>query len=72
MSTTGHYWADATGLLETLAPRGKLIDAVNRRFGTGTLAPGGVGANAPAPWRNQQKDLSPRYTTEWAELRTVS
>lgn len=45
---------------------------MNRRFGTGTLALGGVRANAPAPWQNQQEDLSPRYTTEWAELRTVS
>lgn len=60
------------GILETPAPLGELIDAVNRRFGTGTLALGGVGANAPAPWQNQEEDLSPRYTTQWAELRTVS
>ena len=60
------------GILETPAPLGELIDAVNRRFGTGTLALGGLGAHAPAPWTNQQDDLSPRYTTEWAELRTVS
>lgn len=35
------------GTLETPAPLGELIDAVNRRFGTGTLALGGVGVNAP-------------------------
>lgn len=60
------------GLLETPAPLGELIDAVNRRFGTGTLSLGGVGAHAPSPWTNQQDDLSPRYTTEWADLRSVS
>ncbi|WP_353301421.1 DUF4113 domain-containing protein [Kocuria rosea] len=26
----------------------------------------------PAPWRNRQADLSPGYTTDWAEIRTVS
>ncbi|MGG7655250.1 DUF4113 domain-containing protein [Kocuria rosea] len=42
------------------------------RFGTGTLALGRLGARSPAPWRNRQADLSSGYTTDWAELRTVS
>ncbi|MCM3689020.1 DUF4113 domain-containing protein [Kocuria rosea] len=60
------------GVLEQPAPIGELIDAVNARFGTGSLALGWLGARSPAPWRNRQADLSPRYTTDWAELRTVS
>ena len=60
------------GVLEQHAPIGELIDAVNRRFGTGTLALGRLGTHSPAPWANRQADLSPRYTTDWNELRTVS
>ncbi|MEB2528380.1 Y-family DNA polymerase [Kocuria rosea] len=60
------------GVIEQPAPLGELIDAVNRRFGTATLALGRLGTNSPAPWRNRQADLSPSYTTDWAELRTVS
>ncbi|PLC10909.1 hypothetical protein AUQ48_16520 [Kocuria flava] len=60
------------GVLEQPAPIGELIDAVNRRFGTGTLALGRLGTRSPAPWANRQADLSPRYTTDWNELRTVS
>ena len=60
------------GVLEQPVPLGELIDAVNGRFGTGTLALGRLGARSPAPWRSRQADLSPRYTTDWAELRTVS
>jgi DNA polymerase V len=60
------------GVLEQPAPIGELIDAVNQRFGAGTLALGRSGAHAPAPWGNRQADLSPRYTTDWDELRTVS
>ena len=60
------------GVLEQPAPIGELIDAVNRRFGTGTLALGRLGAHSPAPWANHQADISPRYTTDWNELRTVS
>lgn len=60
------------GVLEQPAPIGELIDAVNRRFGIGTLALGRTGAHSPASWANSQADLSPRYTTAWDELRTVS
>ncbi|WP_420107679.1 DUF4113 domain-containing protein [Kocuria marina] len=45
---------------------------MNRLFGTGTLALGRLGAHSLAPWPNRQADLSPRYTTDWNELRTVS
>ncbi|WP_272027969.1 DUF4113 domain-containing protein [Kocuria rosea] len=60
------------GVLEQPAPIGELIDAVNRRFGTGALALGRTGAHSPAPLANHQADLSPRYTTDWNELRSVS
>jgi DNA polymerase V len=60
------------GVLEQPAPIGELVDAVNHRFGTDTLALGRLGAHSPAPWANRQADLSPRYTTDWNELRTVS
>jgi DNA polymerase V len=59
------------GVLEQPATIGELIDAVNERFGSGSLALGRLGAHSPAPWNNRQTDLSPRYTTDWDELRTV-
>jgi DNA polymerase V len=59
------------GVLEQPAPIGELIDAVNARFGNRTLALGRFGARSPAPWATRQADLSPRYTTDWNQLRTV-
>ncbi|MGX5359101.1 DinB/UmuC family translesion DNA polymerase [Kocuria sp. KH4] len=61
-----------TGILEQPAQIGELVDAVNRRFCAGTLAQGRLGVHSPAPWANHQADLSPRYTTDWNEMRTVS
>ena len=60
------------GVLEQPTPLGELIEAVNGRFGTGTLALGRLGTRSPAPWRNRQADRSPGNTTDWAEIRTVS
>ncbi|GGG67206.1 protein UmuC [Kocuria dechangensis] len=60
------------GVIEQPAPIGELIDAVNARFGHRTLALGRSGTHSPAPWATRQADLSPRYTTDWDELRTVS
>ncbi|WP_158041162.1 hypothetical protein [Kocuria sp. CNJ-770] len=37
------------GVLEQPVPIGELIDAVNRRFGTGTLALGRLGTHSPGP-----------------------
>ena len=51
---------------------GSLIDAINHRFGTGTLGLGRYGTANPAPWDNHQTGLSPGYTTDWNALRTVS
>lgn len=53
-------------------PIGSLLDAVNARFGSGTMALGRYGTQEPAPWGNHQQNLSPGYTTDWSALRTVS
>ncbi|MDR1945976.1 MAG: Y-family DNA polymerase [Desulfovibrio sp.] len=43
------------------------LDAVNRRFGRGTLRFAAEGRK-DAPWRSRQDRRSPRWTTEWSEL----
>ena len=60
------------GLVRQPAPVGALLDQVNARFGAGTIALGATGTSAPAPWRQRQADLSPEYTTRWAELPVAS
>jgi len=64
--------APLPGTAPTTAPIGSLIDAVNTRFGTGTVGLGRSATSAPKPWDNHQAALSPGYTTDWNALRTVS
>jgi DNA polymerase V len=47
---------------------GQLLDQVNARFGTSTIALGTTGTDTVAPWMQRQRDLSLEYTTIWAEL----
>ena len=47
------------------------LDAVNARFGRGTLRLAAEGLG-PAAWSPRQQDRSPRYTTRWSELREVN
>lgn len=55
------------------APRvGQLLDTINARFGTGTIALGATGTHTLAPWMQRQRDLSPEYTTRWSQLPTAS
>jgi DNA polymerase V len=46
------------------------LDAVNRRFGCGTLRYA-ITAAPDRPWHMRQTRRSPRYTTNWDELPTV-
>lgn len=51
---------------------GQLLDSINARFGTDTIALGTTGTTGTlAPWMQRQRDLSPKYTTRWAELPTA-
>jgi DNA polymerase V len=67
-----------TNLLELIAPPARLhekelmaaLDAVNRRFGRGTLRFAAEG-KADAAWRMQHSRRSPRWTTVWDELPKV-
>ncbi len=67
--------ANVTGGLfdapDTAASQARMqaIDALNRRFGRGTVtyAAAGIGC----PWRLRSAFLSPRYTTRWDELLRV-
>ena len=48
------------------------MDALNKRFGKGTLTLGTAGvANSPKQWAMKQERRTPRYTTRWDELLTV-
>jgi len=42
------------------------IDALNKRFGRGTIAYGTAGE--PQVWSLRKDFVSPRYTAAWAEL----
>ena len=47
------------------------LDAINRRYGRGTLAPGVAGLRNPRAWSMRQGNRSPAYTTSWADLPQV-
>ncbi|WP_027361610.1 Y-family DNA polymerase [Halodesulfovibrio aestuarii] len=46
-----------------------VTDAINKKFGRGTVQYAGEGLGQP--WKMKQKNLSPRYTTKWGELREI-
>ena len=46
------------------------LDAINNRWGRGTLQPGRL--TKTAEWGMRRELLSPSYTTRWAELLKVS
>lgn len=45
------------------------LDAINNRWGRGTLQPGRL--TKTAEWGMHRELLSPSYTTRWAELLKV-
>ena len=47
------------------------LDAVNARFGRGTLRPAAAGFDQRKPWRMRSENRSPDYTTCWAALPTA-
>ncbi|MBN6742370.1 Y-family DNA polymerase [Acidithiobacillus sp. MC6.1] len=47
------------------------LDAINRRYGKGTLAPGVAGLQVPRAWAMRRGNKSPSYTTSWADLPLV-
>ena len=54
---------------EQLAAQSRLMhvtDAINKKFGRGTVQYAGEGLGQP--WKMKQENLSPRYTTKWGEL----
>ncbi|MFA9393767.1 MAG: Y-family DNA polymerase [Halodesulfovibrio sp.] len=64
-------------LLEIVSPRTQdqsesesrlmhVTDAINRKFGRGTVQYAGEGLGQP--WKMKQENLSPKYTTDWGEL----
>lgn len=73
---TGLAPAEAAPTLPGLVPQpprvGQLLDAINTRFGSDTIAYGTTGTNIVAPWQQRQADLSPEYTTDWEQLPVVS
>jgi DNA polymerase V len=53
----------------------RAMDAVNDRFGKGTLTVASNGVyranESPSPWQMKQNRRSPRYTTRWNELMVI-
>lgn len=45
-----------------------VLDAANRRWGGGTLGPGGAGLRKGMAWAMRQDLISPAYTTAWRDL----
>lgn len=57
------------------APRSELVmgvlDAVNRKWGRGTLIVSAEGTGDGNGWRMRRENLSPAYTTRWSEVPVV-
>lgn len=49
----------------------KTLDAINSKMGKGALRFAGEGVDDKAGWRMKQQLRSPRYTTQYSELRVV-
>lgn len=47
----------------------QVTDAINKKFGRGTVQYAGEGLRQP--WKMKQNNLSPKYTTDWKELSEV-
>lgn len=56
-------------LLARRARLNQALDAVNARFGRGSLALAGAGIEKP--WRMRREHLTPHYTTRWEDLPIV-
>ena len=48
------------------------MDAINRRFGRGTVGLAATGWKAVPKWGMRQQSLSPRFTTSWRDLPSAS
>jgi DNA polymerase V len=47
------------------------LDAINRKFGRGSIGPGRVGLITPPWWAAKSEHKTPAYTTRWDELATA-
>ncbi len=45
-----------------------VMDSLNKKFGSGTIANGIVRSKSKKKWSSKEYYLSPRYTTQWDEL----
>ena len=61
----GDLWASA----ETTHPLMQTLDKINARMGRQSVT--FAGALSKAGWKMKQDNLSPRYTTHWADIPTV-
>ena len=52
--------------------RMKVVDLLNKKFGAGTIANGGLRSKNKEKWDSKKYYLSPRYTTQWDELPHVT
>lgn len=82
----GIRYARATLILTGITPAGinpglhpgvpapsasQVVDAIQGRFGISAIGYGRSGLKASAPWDMRRRMLSPRYTTNWAEVPVV-
>ena len=52
--------------------RMKVIDSLNKKFGSGIITHGKVRSKDKNKWKSRSFYLSPRYTTQWDELPHVN
>ena len=46
----------------------KVVDSLNKKFGTGTISNGTLRYKGKNEWSGKKYYLSNRYTTQWDEL----
>ena len=71
---TGLSPAGSTPGLHPMAssPVSGVLDQIHDRFGAGAIGLGHSGLRAAPPWSMHRDMLSPRWTTRWSDLLTVS
>jgi DNA polymerase V len=47
------------------------VDQINTRYGRGTVKLASAQGSVSAPWRMKQERMTPKYTTDWADMMLV-
>ena len=67
-SNVNQYDIFETAKYSSSDKRMQVIDSLNKKFGSGTIANGILKSKGKKKWSSKEYYLSPRYTTQWDEL----